>query len=88
MGNNHSEKSVIYESGYTGHTSGYISHLMKYINEHPDLHNTYLFILNELMRDLLGELITSKHYNIEFIVFEKKITNAVKSRRLCLRPKR
>ncbi|MEJ7683899.1 MAG: hypothetical protein WKG06_39780 [Segetibacter sp.] len=30
------------------------------------------------MRELLGELITSQHYNIEFIVFEKKITNSVK----------
>ena len=77
MQNNNSEKSVICESGHTGHRSGYIGHLMKYINEHPDLHNKYLFILNELMRDLLGELITSKHYNIEFIVFEKKITNIV-----------
>lgn len=75
---NNNVTTAIYESAYTGHTSGYISHLMKFINSRPDLHNKYLFILNELMRDLLGELITSQHYQIKFIVFEKKITNAVK----------
>lgn len=70
--------TVICESSHTGHRSGYISHLMKYINSEPYLHYKYLFILNELMRDLLGELITSQHYQIQFIVFDKKIKNAVK----------
>ena len=78
MGNNNSEKSVIYESAYTGHRSGYITHLMKYINSQPDLHYKYLFILNEFMRNLLGELITSQRYEIEFIGFEKKIKNTVR----------
>src|SRR4051812_12365312 len=69
--------TVILESSYTGHRSGYITHLMKFINSRPDLKGKYLFILNEQMKALLGELATSDNYFIEFLNFTKKHKNTI-----------
>lgn len=61
---------VIFESLYTGHRSEYIRHLMKFINSQKDLHGEYMFILNEKMSELLGELCMSSNYFINFIDFD------------------
>ncbi len=69
--------SVILESAYTGHRSEYIGHLMKFINSRTELQGKYLFILNEQMSDLIGELSRSPNYFIKFINFNKKHRNSI-----------
>ena len=70
-------RSIIYESGYTGHRSENVSHLMRFINSHPDLHGKFVFVLNEQISELLGELSTSPSYLIEFIQLNKKHKNSI-----------
>ncbi len=52
-------RSVIYESGYTGHRSEYVAHLMRFINSKPDLHGKFVFILNEKISEFICDLSTS-----------------------------
>ena len=60
-------RSLIYELGYTGHRSEYVAHLMRFINSQPDLHDKFVFVLNEQISELIGELSTSPNYLIEFL---------------------
>src|SRR5688572_7364508 len=69
--------SVIYESGYTGHRSENVSHLMRFINSQQDLYGRFVFILNEKIRELIGDLSTSSSYFIEFIRLNKKHKNSI-----------
>lgn len=69
--------TLIFESGYTGHRSEYIRHLMKFINAHEELHGRYVFLLNEKMGSLLGKLGTSPNYVIHFSDFDKKHVNSI-----------
>ena len=71
-------RTLIFESGYTGHRSEYISHLMRFINSREYLHGRYIFLLNEQINSFLGELSSSKHYLIKFTKFEKKYSNSIK----------
>lgn len=64
--------TVIFESSFTGHRSMYISHLMRYINTHPDLYDQFVFILSAGMEPLLGNLNVSVHYKCEFLDFGHK----------------
>ncbi|MBA2563520.1 MAG: hypothetical protein H0V14_11535, partial [Chitinophagaceae bacterium] len=70
-------RSVIYESGYTGHRSEYVTHLMRFINSHPDLHNKFIFLLNEQIAALIGGLRTSPNYSIEFLKLNKIHKNSI-----------
>ncbi len=74
---NNKAVSVILESSYTGHRSEYIGHLMKFINSQADLQGKYMFLLNEQMSGLIGELRTSPNYFIKFINFNKKHRNSI-----------
>lgn len=74
---NKTTHSVIYEAGYTGHRSEYVAHLMRFINSQPDLHGKFVFVLNEQISDLIGDLTTSPNYSIEFIKLNKKHTNSI-----------
>ena len=70
-------KTLIFESSYTGHRSEHVRHLMRFINAQPNLSGHYLFVLNEQMKPLLGELVDSENYTIVFSTFDKKHSNAI-----------
>ncbi|WP_169337655.1 glycosyltransferase family 4 protein [Segetibacter koreensis] len=74
---NNNKMSVVLETWFTGHRSEYIAHLMRFINSRPDLHGKYIFILNERLRSLLGELISSSNYSVEFIEINKHPRNYI-----------
>ncbi|MBA2563241.1 MAG: glycosyltransferase [Chitinophagaceae bacterium] len=74
---NKSDRSVIYESGFTGHRSEYIAHLMRFINSQPELHGKFVFVLNEQIRELIGELSTSPSYCIKFLKLNKEHKNSI-----------
>jgi len=70
-------RTLIFESGYTGHRSEHISHLMRFINSHDDLHGRYIFLLNEQMNSFLGKLVLSQNYLIKFTNFEWQIISKI-----------
>ena len=69
--------SIILETNYTGHRSEYVSHLMKFINTQAGLYGKFVFILDEKMNALLGELSKSPNYSIRYFDFDKKHKNSV-----------
>lgn len=71
------ETAIIFESGFTGHRSLYISHLMRYINSQKDLRNKFLFVLSTSMRPLLNDLPDSNCYSCHFADFRDDYSNYV-----------
>ncbi|WKN40439.1 glycosyltransferase [Tunicatimonas pelagia] len=67
MTENNSDRTLILESGFTGHRGEYISHLMRFINDNANLHDKYIFFLNEKIVPLLGQLTESPNYFIEYV---------------------
>jgi glycosyltransferase involved in cell wall biosynthesis len=70
-------RSLIYESGETGHRAEYVSHLMKYIINKPELHGKYTFILNAKIKRRLGQLAKVDAYNIKYIEVSRKYSNSI-----------
>ncbi len=69
---------IIFEEGFTGHRSEYVSHLMRHINAIEDLHGKFIFILNEKMGDFIGDLKTSPFYSVVFLNLSAKQKNSLK----------
>lgn len=69
--------TAIFESNFTGHRSMYISHLMRYINDSSFLHHKFIFILPKGMRGMLGVLVDSSKYTLEFVEFQRTKSNSV-----------
>lgn len=69
--------SLIIETGYTGHRPEYISHLMKFISRHPELHGKFIFLLNSEVESALGQLAYSSFYKVEFSTFQGKYHNSI-----------
>lgn len=75
---NSKARSLIYETGDTGHRPEYISHLMKYILDKPELHGKYTFILNEKVKKRLGHLTVAGAYDVRYIQENRIHSNSIK----------
>ena len=71
----HKFDTIIFESGDSGHRSVYASHLMSYIDDHPELHNKFLFMLHKGMKPYLKDVPFSSNYSVEFIDIKKVYNN-------------
>lgn len=71
-------RSLIYESGHTGHRSEYVSHLMRFIFSKPELHGKYTFILNQKIKSRLGPLSEADAYTVKYIHINKIYSNSLK----------
>ncbi len=77
MTENNRNNTLILESGYSGHRSEYIIHIMQFINEQPNLYGKYVFILNEQIVTLLGDLAASENYYIKCFEFDRDYRNSI-----------
>lgn len=77
MTENSRNTTLILEFGYTGHRTEYLSHLMRFINDNPNLHGRYVFFLNEKIAPLLGQLSESPSYSIEYSNLVETHTNFI-----------
>ncbi len=69
---------IIFEAGFTGHRSEYISHLMRFIINHPDEHGKFIFVLNEKICGFIEDLCQSPHYLTKFLDLSGKHGNPIK----------
>ena len=71
------DKCLIFEPGYTGHRSEYVIHLMKFINNNPELYGKYIFTLDERIRDSVKMLNDTNSFTIIYNNFNKQHRNSL-----------